>query len=619
MTDPVAFNAGNKTVRLLWASERQPKQVIPQYALYPKGMASAGAGAGLNVTYFTTKTVGSTLEFDTATAAGATTDLSLTAPVGQLGIPDIQALASDTDTAAKKLPPPMIERPRYEDEISPANSQIPVQGTGVPGSSIDITILFASGVTTSVGSVAVGTNGAFNAQVPVTLPASGVQTVILGLVQRPSGIANCTVSTLCSYKLTWPVTVVLPTKPTRPLEITSPRDPTHRPDPQDNQIPVVGKGTSGLVTITEMGNNGATVTPTTLPASAVSADGTITGTITLSDGRTNPNLGWHKLLFSQASGVSASGVPAMSKPVFVSVGIRPPTVTYPRTGADLGCSEPKDGEPRIRLQGKLPYSEATFGPVLVLEETGGAALRPVPGPCPAGVACPPERFVATTPGVDGLFDFWVDLAPGPGKHLLHVFQAPPLPGATQAQLDAHYRMFAAIADTPTSRLVINERPPRFDIPGGAGPFYADGTNPPELSDLLPGVQFPAFPGGGPFTMTFTCPIGGAALCAQSYADVNPQDWFPCLHDSRFGYWFLDDDGRRVPTRMEPPHNLPGHGLEGRRHLERRLSLESHRCGGRQRRGLCHHSGEPHGGREFAVRRDCPLHRHGAVLRAGRGH
>jgi hypothetical protein len=47
-------SSSDKTIRLLWASPRQGKQAVPQYALLPPGPPN-NAGSGLNVTFFATK------------------------------------------------------------------------------------------------------------------------------------------------------------------------------------------------------------------------------------------------------------------------------------------------------------------------------------------------------------------------------------------------------------------------------------------------------------------------------------------------------------------------------------------------------------------------------------
>ena len=111
-SDPVALQAGvhytlrleysnpttDKTMSLMWSSARVAKQVIPQFALYPKLTTPAGLGTGLNVTLFANKVSASeTLvpDLDTVVAAGSVTDLSLTPPFSPSGTPIVDLLRHD--------------------------------------------------------------------------------------------------------------------------------------------------------------------------------------------------------------------------------------------------------------------------------------------------------------------------------------------------------------------------------------------------------------------------------------------------------------------------------------------------------------------------------------------
>ena len=533
----------DQTVRLLWASPRQAKEVVPQYALYPQGGTSTAGGAGLNVTYFTTKNTNGVLELDKATAAGATPSLVLTPPAGPLGIPSFNVLAP-TGAAApqtqQRLPPPILVRPRFEDVLF-SDGEILLEGKGgVPGSWVDValgTVNPASPNGLQVGpivaSAAVGDNGTFNA----TVTSTAFRTTLV-LVQRPHDLTTCGGFVRCSYPLNWPVTVQ-PPKSNAVLEITSPHNSTHIPNPQANVLSVHGTGTSAPVTVTEIFDNGGSILSQSL---VTSPDGIISGTITLSaatpptsDTAGDPNTGWHWLFFSQDASTDPVVGPPMpgqgfGHPIFVTVGLIPPTVGFPRSGAHLDCEavpeiDPGTGEQTIHIEGKLPYAEAAFGALRVFEETGRSAMREIPVPlCAGGTPCPGDRVVATTPGPDGLFAFKMAVIPGPGKHVFRVFQAPEPPAsASQAEIDMHFRAFATVANTPTSQLVVNVAPPKFDIPPGTGPFFASSS---AENEPIPGFGLRTNDfGANRFQLLLvdsdctTAPVH-PSLCAVPGADVN---------------------------------------------------------------------------------------------------
>ncbi len=482
-------NATDKTIRLLWSSARQAKQVIPAFALYPKDSPVAGVGAGLNVTYFGTTKVNNvvTPDLTTVVAAGFTTDFSLSPAIGQTGTPLVDLLASLSDTAAATPPPPILVRPRYEEQVSSATPQVTVDGIGgLPGGSVRIGL--ASDPSVEVIAT-VQNNGTFSATVGVgTFTATPK---VLKLLQRAPG-ATCVVPTPgeCSYELTWPVTVLEATAATKPPVIFSPSDPTHSANPLANTFAVTGEGTSGAVHIVDQGSFPDSFTDIT-PA----PDGSFTGSITLTAGdAATPLKGWHKLVFDQGG--------TASPPVFVSVGIDPPTVEFPRNGAELDCKEPDQAYPPP-ARGSIPYPEDKFGPLRVFEETGREAL--------GDIGAQTRIIPPAQPGDPIRFESFYN--PGPGKHVLLFFQAPePPPGATQRERDAHFRAFSTLADTPFSRIVINVPPPRFPIPPGiAGVLGGRG--------ITGGIaNFPTG-GQGPLPINvLDCP--GSLLCAEPSADVN---------------------------------------------------------------------------------------------------
>jgi hypothetical protein len=312
-----------------------------------------------------------------------------------------------------------------------------------------------------------------------------------------------------SAPLAWDVVVDAQTPASPPAPVMSaPRDPTSTPDPTNNVFSVSGQGLPGAVQICDQGGVGASgVIAQSLHAGA---DGTISGNVTLTPGTSvDPNPGWHKLSLSQ------DGCTTMGKSAFVSVGIRPPTVEFPRSGAPVDCSA--DGIVNVGqliARGTLPYAPSSFGPLVVAEELGRFAL----GLIQALVT------VDATPGPDGSFAFQAVLPALPlGKHLLYFFQAPPPPAnATQAEIDAHYRAFASIATTPTSRIAIAVPPLPLVSPLGTAALSAVGS-------LLLNVA--------------SCATAPSPACAAPRADVNVRDgarvWTTRASDS--GDWQLTID------------------------------------------------------------------------------
>jgi hypothetical protein len=203
---------------------------------------------------------------------------------------------------------------------------------------------------------------------------------------------------------------------------------------------------------------------------SVAGDGAISGIVTLSaGGTTDPNAGWHKLVFSKSGACTGPGT---SRPVFVSVGIRPPTVEFPRTGAEIDCKDGIGDRRSFVAKGRIPYDVAKFGKLYVAEETGRVDLNFVSR----------EARVNPQPGPDGSFSFDTNVNLGYGKHLLYFFQAPnPPANATPAEVTAHFRAFASLANTPQSRIEVTVPPPpvqlvlrgRVLLPGGS-PFKIGG-------------------------------------------------------------------------------------------------------------------------------------------------
>ena len=208
-----------------------------------------------------------------------------------------------------------------------------------------------------------------------------------------------------------------------------------------------------------------------------------------------PLKGWHKIVFDQG-GLS-------SHPVFVSVGIDPPTVEFPRNGAELDCAK-RDSRPRRRRSERSLHR----GPArAVARIRGDRARRARRREISDRASFPPAQPGAPS-AVRGL------LRPGAGAHVLLFFQAPRLPQGTPSVVDAHLRAFSSLADTPTSRIVINARRPasrsRRAWRGSSGAVASPPAPPP--TSPVPGA------GNAPFNIT-DCPSANP-LCALPFADVN---------------------------------------------------------------------------------------------------
>jgi hypothetical protein len=470
--------SGDNTVRLLWVSTTQAKQVIPAYALYPRDAVAASVGAGLNVVYFGTNRSGTvTPDLSAAVGAGYLPDFSLTPAIGQLGMPLVNVLATPVDAASGKPSPPTIVRPRYGEEAFVDAGTMAVHVTGLGGISsgyVHITVAGGAGDVT----VPVDANGNFEADVPVV---TGGQK--LRLVQQTYPALPCS-APLCteSYEVVWPIIVTDATAPIKAPKILTPTDPTHSAVAAPLALNVVGTGSTGPVHIVDEG-----FVPDTFLDITPNSQGQFTGTITLSPAEPgNPQKGWHKLLFNQ-------GGPA-SQPVYVSVGIDPPTVEFPRSGAEVNCEEPDEPFPEVKARGTLPYHPDVFGQLRVREETGRLAL--------AFAAAESQITLPTNQGEPIRFDTTI-FNPEPGRHVYYFFQAPEPPqGATQEEIDAHFRAYSRLADTPTSRIVVDVKPPRFPIPPGSS------------LTLRPGQ---------PLTLASStdCANPKASIfCARPFADVN---------------------------------------------------------------------------------------------------
>jgi hypothetical protein len=474
------LNAGTPdlTAQLLWASPRQPREIVPAGVLYPP-TAPQGRGAGLNVVSFATKSNGTEPDLDKPLASGAAPDLSLLPAGGADGLPVTPVLAARDDAALGVPSAPILASPRFGAEVFVPAPAVPVKGFGgfkggsvlahVEGTAIDVVL-------------PVNPNGVFGGQVPV--PAFGNWT--LKLTQRSYAASPCAAppALFCadSKSVLWDVKVsaIAPAAPPPPM-IATPRDPTASPNPANDTFLVTGKGRPGTYNVCDLGG-GSSLTPTV----TANGNGVINQNVQLTPGDVDPNKGWHKLVFQKSACGGAGG----STPVFVSVGIRPPTVEFPRTGSRLACDPNANTSTFVDVKGSLPYAETQFGRLRIYEETGRRGLELVRR----------DLGVDQQPGPDGRFAFHGGINLTPGKHKVYFFQAPePPPNARPDEIDAHWRAFAAFAETPMSAITIDVPPPPIQFPFRTNGFVQ--TSP---------LKF----GAG------NCGQTAAPECAMPFADVN---------------------------------------------------------------------------------------------------
>ena len=139
--------------------------------------------------------------------------------------------------------------------------------------------------------------------------------------------------------------------------------------------------------------------------------------------------------------------------MFVSVGIDPPTVEFPRTGAEIDCDERPDAVAGHHGIGTIPYPEERFGRLRVFEETGRQQLG-------AGRRRDPDRpAAAAAASRSGSVD--AAIGPATGEHLVYFFQAPdpPAQATTEAEIDAHFRGLRERSRTRRPAGSVDVKPP----------------------------------------------------------------------------------------------------------------------------------------------------------------
>jgi hypothetical protein len=518
----VRNSTSDPTTDLQWASARQMRSSVPTFALFPRAPSvapppPANAGAGLNVAVFATENSGGSTEIDVDSpiATGPTTSLSLTPVVGPTGMPVVEVLAAPGDAVAGAPPPPVLASPKFGTQVFSASPFIPLVGFGgVPGGSVLVEV--EASPPFGLVQIPIDANG--NYQGTVTVPSYGDYTLLLTQRTYPSAPcallppAICAVSTVAKWSVT--VAAEMPAPGTPPV-ITAPQDLTHSPAPAPATFVVSGTAKPGTIDVKDFGGSTATVSASL--TNPVGPDGKVTGTITLSPAAGDPNAGWHKLVFYQPSAGGCATLDTCaggSLPIFISVGVQPPTVEFPRTGAVLPCQPTSPGQ--VEIRGTLPYPVDSFGNLRIFQETGHAALEEVPS----------QFRVNPNPLPNGSFQFeGFAVVLAPGKHLLYFFQAPEPPAtSTPQQRAAHFRAFASIAKTPTSRIRVDVPPRPMAFPPGFPPTQIVGSTQ---------VGFSCNPG---------VPTG--AFCALPNADVNVhangRTW--TTRATSAGSWGLTIDG-----------------------------------------------------------------------------
>ena len=123
--------------------------------------------------------------------------------------------------------------------------------------------------------------------------------------------------------------------------------------------------------------------PASLAGHPANPDGSFAGQSRSQPGRlTDPSKGWHKLVFDQGG--------APSPPVFVSVGIDPPTVEFPRNGAEIDATSTPDPSPVITATGTIPYPEDRVRPPARVRGDRAAGARRGRREDPDPDAAPPQ-------------------------------------------------------------------------------------------------------------------------------------------------------------------------------------------------------------------------------------
>ena len=298
------------------------KQAIPPFALVPGRRRPTGNGAGLNITSSGTRQADETLkpDLDKAVAAGMVADLSLAPAIGQ------SACRSSTSSRRRR---------RGVGQAGAAAARAPALRRGgvrrrhrcrctstASAASWDGWVHIVERRRRDMAGAGRVRDGQFEARVPL---GTGAQK--LKLVQQTFPGSACVAARAVRgerRRSSWPITVTPETFRPRRRSSCRPSDPTH------------SRGRRGQVQRRRPGDAGAPCTsrirarsrPVALSDILPNDNGAFSAQITLTSGTPDdPNKGWHKLVFNQGGAASA--------PVFVSVGIDPPTVEFPRNGAEI--------------------------------------------------------------------------------------------------------------------------------------------------------------------------------------------------------------------------------------------------------------------------------------------
>ena len=331
------------------------KQVIPQSALFPHGGRRRRSGAGLNVTLLRDDDDGRTTRsspISTTSLVGGMVARSLAdAAIGQLGTPLVDVLASPVDAASGKPSPPTRGAPALRARRSFVNGSD--DRPRHRHRRRDGRLGAHRSQRWRRGRDRCRSRRTAPSSAPCRIAHRRVRS--LKLVQhdlrarpasRPTRARRATRSRGRS-RSRW--------RPRRPSRRSScrPRDPTHSPRPPPTRVRRRRPGDAGRRAHRGPGPHRPR---RVLRHHRPTADGAFSGLDHAANRRRRRS--------ATRAGTSwcSTRAATASPPVFVSVGIDPPTVEFPRNGAELKCDEAPDPSPADRARpGRFPIPEKKFG------------------------------------------------------------------------------------------------------------------------------------------------------------------------------------------------------------------------------------------------------------------
>ena len=357
----------------------------------------------------------------------------------------------------------------------------------------------------------------------------------------------------------WPITVTPATASPKAPEILTPTDPTHTAPGGDHLLSTSSAGrTTGTVHVVDQGS-----VPNVVPRHhARLRTGSSRGDHARAPGRrptrTRAGTSW----------CSTRAAPA-SQPVFVSVGIDPPTVEFPRNGAEIDCETADPQGPRDRDRDAALSAGRVRPPARDRRDRApGARVRSARRPdhrAAAAGAADPVRHRASTRGRAATSSTSsrrpISRAADAGRRSTEHFRAYAQPGRTRRR---------AASSSSASRRASRSRWDSRASWAAAAP--CGGPHQPAAARAA-GVAG-SFPINSPRAGRTPTRRARCARCRN--ADVNVRVGQARLHaraPTADGTWSLNLPLRR---RVEPPDVRAGLGLARRRRLERELPVERDR-------------------------------------------